>query len=60
MVLEGAFAFSGQDHAALYAIQATPGDIVYIPGGVPHTYKTVSPAPGKALAVLCRGRHFVD
>jgi quercetin dioxygenase-like cupin family protein len=55
MVLEGAFAFSGQDQGELYAIQATPGDTVYIPGGVPHTYKTVSPTPGRALAVLAPG-----
>lgn len=55
MILEGAFEFSGQDHGELYAIQATPGDIVYIPGGAPHTYKTVSPTPGKALAVLAPG-----
>jgi len=55
MVLEGAFEFSGQDQGELYAIRATPGDIVYIPGGAPHTYKTVSPTPGKALAVLAPG-----
>jgi quercetin dioxygenase-like cupin family protein len=55
MVLEGAFEFSGQDRGDLYAIRATPGDIVYIPGGAPHTYKTVSPTPGKALAILAPG-----
>jgi quercetin dioxygenase-like cupin family protein len=55
MVLEGAFAFSGQDGGELYAIEATPGDVVYIPGGAPHTYKTVSQTPGKALAILAPG-----
>jgi quercetin dioxygenase-like cupin family protein len=58
MVLEGAFEFSGQDRGEPYAIPASPGDIVYIPGGVPHTYKTVSSTPGKALAVLAPGREM--
>ncbi len=55
MILEGEFEFSGLDQGERYTIRATPGDIVYIPGGAPHTYKTVSPTPGKALGVLAPG-----
>ncbi|HEU0028109.1 MAG TPA: cupin domain-containing protein [Ktedonobacterales bacterium] len=55
LVLEGEFEFSGLDQGERYTIRATPGDIVYIPGGAAHTYKTVSPAPGKAIGVLAPG-----
>ncbi len=55
MILEGEFEFSGLDRGEPYTIRATPGDVVYIPGGAPHTYKTVSPTPGKALGVLAPG-----
>lgn len=54
-ILAGAFEFSGLDQGAPYAIRATPGDVVHIPGGAPHTYKTVSPTPGRALGVLAPG-----
>ena len=64
MVLEGEFEFSGLDRGEPYTIRATPGDVVYIPGGAPHTYKTVSSTPGKALGVLAPGgdmeRFFVE
>jgi quercetin dioxygenase-like cupin family protein len=55
IILEGMFEFSGLDQGVPYSIRATPGDIVYIPGGAPHTYKTISPSPGKALGVLAPG-----
>lgn len=55
IVLEGEFEFSGLDEGLPYAIRGRPGDIVYIPGGAPHTYKTVSPTPGRALGVLAPG-----
>ena len=55
MVLEGAFEFIGLDGEERYAIRATPGDVVYIPGGAAHTYKTVSVTPGRALVVLAPG-----
>jgi quercetin dioxygenase-like cupin family protein len=55
IILEGMFEFSGLDRGEPYSIRATPGDIVYIPGGAPHTYKTISPTPGKALGVLAPG-----
>ena len=54
-ILEGEFEFSGIDQGALYAIRATPGDTVFIPGGAPHTYKTVSATPGKTLCVFVPG-----
>lgn len=55
IILEGEFEFSGLDRGEPYTIHATPGDIVYIPGSAPHTYKTVSATPGKALGVLVPG-----
>jgi quercetin dioxygenase-like cupin family protein len=55
IILEGMFEFSGLDQGSPYTIRATPGDIVYIPGGAPHTYKTISPTTGKALGVLAPG-----
>jgi quercetin dioxygenase-like cupin family protein len=55
IIQDGAFEFSGLERGEPYTIRATPGDIVYIPGGAPHTYKTVSPTPGKALGVLAPG-----
>lgn len=55
MVLEGEYEFSGLDGGEPYTIRATPGDVVYIPGGAPHTYKTVSSTPGKAFGVLAPG-----
>ncbi len=55
IILEGEFEFSGLERGELYTIRATPGDIVYIPGGAAHTYKTVSSTHGKALGVLSPG-----
>jgi quercetin dioxygenase-like cupin family protein len=55
IILEGEFEFSGLDRGERYTIRATGGDVVYIPGGAPHTYKTVSSTPGKAVGVLAPG-----
>ena len=55
IIQEGAFEFSGLEQEEIFTIRATPGDIVYIPGGAPHGYKTVSPTPGKALGILVPG-----
>lgn len=55
LILAGAFAFHGLERGKPYAIQATPGDVVAIPGAAPHTYQTVSPTPGQALAILTPG-----
>jgi quercetin dioxygenase-like cupin family protein len=54
-ILEGAFEISGLYQGELYTVLARPGDTVYIPGGAPHTYRTVSATPGKALGVLAPG-----
>ena len=54
-ILEGAFEFSGLDGGAPYTIRAMPGDTVSMPGGAPHTYKTVGPTPGRALLILAPG-----
>jgi quercetin dioxygenase-like cupin family protein len=55
IILEGEFEFSGLDQGEPYTIRATSGDMVYIPGSAPHTYKTVSPISGKAFGVLAPG-----
>jgi quercetin dioxygenase-like cupin family protein len=55
IILNGELEFSGLDHGAPYTLRGTPGDIVYIPGGAPHTYKTVSATPAKALGILVPG-----
>ncbi len=55
IVLEGEFEFSGLDQGAPYTVRGTSGDIVYIPGGAAHTYKTVSPTPARALGILVPG-----
>lgn len=55
IILEGTFEFSGLDDGEPYAIWATPGDTVYIPGGAPHAYKNAGPTPARALGVLAPG-----
>lgn len=55
IILEGEFEFSGLDGEVPYTFCGAAGDIVYIPGGAPHTYKTVSTTPAKALGVLVPG-----
>jgi len=57
-ILEGAFEFSGLDEGAPYRIRATPGDTVFIPGGVPHTYKAVGDTAGRATLVCTPGREM--
>ncbi|HET8630937.1 MAG TPA: cupin domain-containing protein [Thermomicrobiales bacterium] len=54
-VVEGELEFSGLDDGEPYAIRATPGDTVYIPGGAPHTYRNAGATPARALAVLAPG-----
>lgn len=55
IIQEGAFEFTGVDAGEIYTIRATPGDTVFIPGSVPHTYKCVGETPGRALGVLAPG-----
>jgi quercetin dioxygenase-like cupin family protein len=58
IVQDGAFEFSGLEQGDPYAIQAMPGDVVYIPGGAPHTYKTISPTAARALGILAPGEEM--
>jgi quercetin dioxygenase-like cupin family protein len=57
-ILDGAFEFIGLDVGEPYAIRATPGDTVFIPGGVPHTYRAVGEATAQALLVLTPGEEM--
>ncbi len=57
-ILEGAFAFTGLEDGEEYTIRATAGDTVFIPGGVPHTYKAVGETPGRTLLVLTPGEEM--
>jgi quercetin dioxygenase-like cupin family protein len=61
VIQEGMFAFTGVMDGERYTIRATPGEMVYIPGGAPHTYTSVGPTAGKALIILSPGgamEHF--
>lgn len=55
LIQEGAFEFTGVAAGERYTILATPGEMVYIPGGAPHTYKCVGTTPGRALGMLAPG-----
>ncbi|MAT98263.1 MAG: cupin [Anaerolineaceae bacterium] len=51
-VLEGAFEFSGQgDDGVSYAVQATAGAMLHVPGSVPHGYQNVGAASGRLLVI---------
>jgi quercetin dioxygenase-like cupin family protein len=51
----GAFAITGMADGVRYTIQASPGEIVYVPGGAPHTYQCVGTTTGRGLCVLSPG-----
>jgi quercetin dioxygenase-like cupin family protein len=57
-ILDGAFAFTGLAGEEPYTIRATAGDTVFIPGGVPHTYKCVGDTPGRTIGVLAPGEEM--
>lgn len=51
-VLAGTFEFSGQeDDGVSYAVLATPGAMLHVPGGVPHGYQNVGTASGRLLVI---------
>jgi quercetin dioxygenase-like cupin family protein len=51
-VIEGAFEVYGQDeNGSKYAIRATVGDTVQVPGGVPHGFKNVGDTVGRMLLI---------
>jgi quercetin dioxygenase-like cupin family protein len=50
-VLEGEYEIYGQNENGKYAIRATPGMAVHVPGGAPHGFKNVGQTVGKMLLV---------
>jgi quercetin dioxygenase-like cupin family protein len=51
-ILEGEYEVYGQDeNGEKYAIEATPGTTVHVPGNVPHGFRNVSDGTGKLLAL---------
>lgn len=51
-ILQGAYEVYGQDEdGEKYAIEATPGTTVHVPGNVPHGFRNVSDETGKLLAL---------
>src|SRR5918999_3308709 len=50
--LEGELNYFRQDGDEVTEITGGPGTSAFIPGGVPHTYRNLSGAPGRYLAVL--------
>jgi quercetin dioxygenase-like cupin family protein len=49
-VLEGVFEVYGQDeNGQKYAIRAEVGDVVHVPGNVPHGFKNVGDGPGRMI-----------
>lgn len=51
-ILEGEYEVYGQDdHGEKYAIPATPGTTVHVPGNVPHGFRNVGDSTGKLLAL---------
>jgi quercetin dioxygenase-like cupin family protein len=51
-ILEGDYEVYGQDpNGEKYAISASPGSTVHVPGNVPHGFKNVGDTMGKVLAI---------
>ena len=51
-ILEGEYEVYGQNSSGeKYAITATPGSTVHVPGNVPHGFKNVGDTTGKLLAL---------
>ena len=50
--LEGQLTYFREDGDQITEITGGPGTSAFIPGGVPHTYRNLSDAPGRYLAVL--------
>lgn len=48
MVLEGRFEF----HAGDKSIEATAGACVFLPRGIPHTFKNIGPTNGRLLVTM--------
>lgn len=51
-ILEGEYEVYGQDeHGEKYAIEATTGATVHVPGNVPHGFRNVGDTTGRLLAI---------
>jgi quercetin dioxygenase-like cupin family protein len=54
--LEGTLTYFREDDV----ITGGPGTSAFIPGGVPHTYRNLTDAPARYIAVLSPGRQMQD
>lgn len=60
-ILEGEYEVYGQDeNGEKYAIGATPGTTVHVPGNVPHGFKNVGETTGKLLALYAPVVHQTE
>lgn len=51
-IIEGEYEVYGQDgDGEKYALKASPGTTVHVPGNVPHGFKNIGDTPGKLLAL---------
>lgn len=51
-VLEGEFAFFEARDGEVHAINATAGETIHIPAGMPHAYRNTGTAPGRLLTLF--------
>lgn len=60
-ILEGDYEVYGQDEAGeKYAVEATAGSTVHVPGNVPHGFKNVGETPGRLLALYAPAVHQAE
>lgn len=60
-ILEGEYEVYGRDQGGdKYAIEATPGTTVHVPGNVPHGFKNVGDTNGKLLALYAPVVHQTE
>ena len=52
LILEGTFEIPTIRDGQRRVIRATAGDVIHMPGGVPHTYKNVGEKPGRFMLTL--------
>lgn len=57
-ILEGEYEVYGRDDSGKkYAIEATVGSMIHVPGNVPHGFKNVGETKGKLLALYAPSAH---
>jgi mannose-6-phosphate isomerase-like protein (cupin superfamily) len=60
-IIEGEYEVYGQDDdGEKYALEATPGTTVHVPGNVPHGFKNVGETNGKLLALYAPVVHQTE